>query len=121
MKIKTEANEISVSNYQKILDEIKKQISQTQKNILKNVTRQKVEMAWQIGKIIDQDLSKKDEKTYGQNLISKLEQDIGIGESVLYRMRNFYEFIERFAGDAIGRRIDILEIRKFLFQRMQFF
>ncbi len=89
-KMKNKINEISPANYQKILGQIQKQIAQTQKNIVKNVTRQKVEMAWQIGKIIDQDLAQKDEKTYGQNLISKLEQDIGIGESVLYRMRNFY-------------------------------
>ncbi|MBP7709808.1 MAG: hypothetical protein KA100_01910 [Rickettsiales bacterium] len=97
--MKNKISQISVPNYQKILAEIQKQISQTQKNIFNNATRQKVEMAWKIGKIIDQDLSKKDEKTYGKYLVKKLESDIGIGESALYKMRNFYKTYPKLPKD----------------------
>ncbi len=97
--MKNKISQISASNYKEILAEIQKQISQTQKNIFNNATRQKVEMAWKIGKIIDQDLSKKDEKTYGKYLVKKLESDIGIGESALYKMRNFYKTYPKLPKD----------------------
>ena len=92
-------NEIAISEYQKILSEIQKEISQTQENILNNATRQKVEMAWKIGQIIDRSLVKKDEKIYGTKLIKQLEKDVGISETVLYKMRSFYKTYPKIPKD----------------------
>ena len=43
-------------NYQQLLLKIQKQIKETQSNIVKNVAKQKVLMAWKIEKIIDEHL-----------------------------------------------------------------
>lgn len=87
--------QISTANYQKILKQIQLSISQTQNKI----TRDKVEMAWQIGQIIDKNLEKKDEKTYGKNLVEKLETDTSINRKVLYKMRSFYQTYPKLPKD----------------------
>lgn len=97
--MRNKISQISASNYQKVLSEIQKQIVQTQKNILNNVTRQKVEMAWKVGQIIDKALLKNDEKSYGAKLIQKLEQDVGIKETTLYKMRSFYKTYPKIPKD----------------------
>jgi hypothetical protein len=80
--------EILQSNYKAILSEIQKLISQTESNIVRNVTRQKVEMAWKIGKEINKHLFENDKDESGRKLIERLEKDIGISKTVLYKMRN---------------------------------
>ena len=79
--------QITKSGYQKILKQVRLSIKQAGKKILRN----KVEMAWKIGKIIDRDLEKKDEKTYGKRLIQQLERDTKISGTVLYKMRSFFQ------------------------------
>lgn len=90
---------ISALGYKKILTSIQKQITKTAKNIFQNTTRQKVEMAWNIGQIIDRSLKNKDEKTYGSHLISQLENDTNLSSSVLYKMRNFYQTYPKLPQD----------------------
>lgn len=78
-------------NYQKFLLKIRAQIDDTQENILKSVTRQKVVMAWNIGQLIDEYLPNKSTLSKGEGLIRQLSFDIGITSTVLYKMRNFYQ------------------------------
>jgi len=88
---KTTSSEISLNNYTKLLAEIQKHVKQTGENIFKTVTRQKVVMAWQIGKIIDEYLSKNNKSGYGEKLLEQLTKDILISKSALYEMRGFYQ------------------------------
>jgi endonuclease YncB( thermonuclease family) len=83
--------EISLNNYTKFLAEIQNHIKETQDNILKNVTRQKVEMAWRIGKSVDEHLVKNNKFGYGEKLIAQLAADTSLSDKVLYKMRNFYK------------------------------
>ena len=83
--------QISASSYQKILGEIKNEISQTQQNIFNNLTRAKVEMAWKIGQIIEKSLLEQGLENYGRNLVQNIARDLQVSESNLYKMRNFYK------------------------------
>jgi len=90
--------EITLKNYDKLLLEIRDHIKRTQGNI----ARQKVEMAWSIGKEVDDHLkqNKESEKgSYGTYLIKQLEQDVGLASQVLYRMRRFYTTYPRLPKD----------------------
>jgi hypothetical protein len=98
--MKKEKNtKILVSDYKKLLTEIKKQIAQTKNKIVQKVTRQKIEMAWQIGKLVDENLSKNSELGYGKYLLEQLEQDVGITHQVLYKMRSFYKTYKKLPRD----------------------
>lgn len=87
------------SNYKKILQQIQQSIAQTQTDIANSVTRKKVEMAWQIGKVIHQNLEKNNQSEYGKKLVEKLAQDILISKTVLYKMRNFYKTYPKLPKD----------------------
>ena len=56
--MKAKNTEIILNDYQKLLLEIQNHVKQTQGKIVKIVTREKVVMAWQIGKIINEHLAK---------------------------------------------------------------
>jgi len=82
-------SEITLKNYNKLLSQIQTHIKKTQSNI----ARQNVEMAWNIGKEVEEHLkqNKETDKTnYGNYLVKQLEKDVGITTQVLYRMRKFY-------------------------------
>ncbi|MBU6139955.1 MAG: hypothetical protein KGP29_00150 [Proteobacteria bacterium] len=98
-KIVVNSADISIGDYAKILKEIQSCISQTQNKIIQNVARQKVEMAWQIGKTIEKFLSKKDRAKYGERLITKLEADTAITKTVLYKMHGFYKTYPKIPKD----------------------
>lgn len=82
---------ITTSNYTKFLVEIRRQVDETKNEIIESITRHKVVMAWQIGKLIDEHLRQNSESDYGKRFFKKLESDIGIAEKVLYKMRSFYK------------------------------
>ncbi len=79
--------QIDKKTYKEILEKVLLSIAQTQNEIV----RSKVEMAWRIGKVIDESLPKKRAKEYGKNLVALLEKDTEISSTVLYKMRNFYK------------------------------
>jgi endonuclease YncB( thermonuclease family) len=83
--------EITNSSYQKLLTQVKQKITQTQTSIIKTITRQKVVMAWQVGELIDQHLLTTNTPRYGKNLINQLSKDTQISDTVLYKMRKFYQ------------------------------
>ncbi len=83
--------QISTQNYKKLLTKIRKTISKTQENIVKNVNYQKVTMGWQIGKEIDSHLKGQDKAEYGKKLFLQLVKDTGINRPALYQMHNFYK------------------------------
>ncbi len=91
--------EITSSDYKKLLTKIQKQIAQTQSKIIKTVTRQKVEMAWQIGKLVDEHLSQNSESSYGKHLFKRLEKDVGVAERSLYQMHHFYQSYPQLPAD----------------------
>lgn len=77
----------TLKNYTKLLAQIQKTIKKTETN----VNREKVVMAWQIGKIIDQHLEENNQAKYGEKLFEQLEKDTAIAQSILYQMCNFYK------------------------------
>ena len=83
--------QIALKNYSKLLAEIQKLITQTQKNIVQTVNRQKVVMSWQIGREIDTHLKSDERAEYGKQMFEELEKDTAIAKSVLYQMRAFYK------------------------------
>lgn len=82
---------IELNGYQKVLNQVQKTIKKTEQNIVQTVNSQKVEMCWQIGKIIDQHLLKNTRAEYGKNFFTQLASDISISEKTLYQMRSFYK------------------------------
>lgn len=87
-------HKITLKNYDKLLAQVQNFVAATQSNVAKIVTRQKVEMAWNIGKSISQHLAENNNSekgSYGKRLFEQLESDVGIAQSVLYKMRSFYQ------------------------------
>ncbi len=89
--MKKKPREITTKNYQDLLQKVQKQITETQNKIFQNTIRQKVEMAWEIGKLVAQHLSNNSDSNYGKNLIKRLASDVNIAEKTLYQMHNFYK------------------------------
>ncbi len=67
MSKKTKEIVIASGDYKKILRQIQKSIAQTHSDIANSVTRKKVEMAWQIGKVIHQNLEKNNDPNTVRN------------------------------------------------------
>jgi endonuclease YncB( thermonuclease family) len=78
--------QIIEKDYQKILKKVQNSIKLARGKIIRN----KVEMAWKIGRIIETSLPKNQKEKYGKDLIKKLEKDSLISATVLYKMRSFY-------------------------------
>lgn len=90
---------ITLVGYENLLTEIQKQIAQAQQNVVQNIARQKVVMAWNVGKIIDEHLSRNDKTGYGEKLMEKLVQDTALSDNSLYRMRSFYQSYPKLPKD----------------------
>ena len=90
-KLPSKNAELTSNDYKKLLTEIQKRVTKTQEKIVKNATREKVEMAWEIGKTIDEHLLKNKNSAYGKALFKQLEKDVRITAPVLYKMHHFYQ------------------------------
>lgn len=77
----------TLKNYTKLLAQIQKTIKKAETN----VNREKVVVAWQIGKIIDRHLGENNQAKYGEKLFEQLEKDTAISKSILYQMCSFYQ------------------------------
>lgn len=98
------AQEIVLKNYEKLLLSVRNEVRKTQENIAEIATRKKVEMAWNIGKSISKHLqenNQSEKNNYGKYLFSSLEKDVGIEETALYRMRNFYQTYPKLPRDDV--------------------
>ncbi|MBP7709772.1 MAG: hypothetical protein KA100_01715 [Rickettsiales bacterium] len=82
---------VILNHYQNLLEKVQKIIQETQREIVQTVNREKVEMCWEIGKIIDEHLLKNDRADYGEKLFNQLAKDISISKRTLYQMRAFYK------------------------------
>jgi hypothetical protein len=82
---------LTLNHYQDFLAKVQKIIQETERKIIQKVNREKVEMCWQIGKIIDEHLLQNNRADYGKKLFSTLAKDISIAEKTLYQMRSFYK------------------------------
>ncbi|MBP7710051.1 MAG: hypothetical protein KA100_03160 [Rickettsiales bacterium] len=87
--------QIIEKDYQKILKEVQNSIKLAQGKIIRN----KVEMAWQIGRIIETSLPKNQKEKYGQEIIKKLQRDILIDARVLYKMQSLYKAYPKLPKD----------------------
>ena len=83
--------EVTLNNYPELLQQIQKEIKQTEDKITKGIIRGKVVMAWNIGKVIGEHLLQNDRADYGKKLFEQLSADILIVKRTLYQMRNFYK------------------------------
>ena len=83
--------QITNSNYQNLLLKIQNRIKETETKIIATVMRQKVVMAWQIGKEIDDHLLSNNKAGYGEELMKQIAKDTLIAEKTLYKMRGFYQ------------------------------
>ena len=90
---------ISLKNYKKLLAEIKNCVQQAGEKIAKTSVRQKVVMAWQIGKLVSENLATSREESYGKHLLQELERDLLIKKSTLYQMHNFYQTYPKLPQD----------------------
>jgi len=82
---------IANSNYSTLLTNIKNKILTTQETVIQFAKREKILMSWEIGKLINEHLLQKGKADYGDNLFNRLENDLEIKSTVLYRMSNFYK------------------------------
>ena len=82
---------IALNDYKKLLAQIQKTISETKQDIVQSVNREKVEMCWQIGKILDEHLLKNNSSSYGKKLFHDLAKDVLIEKRTLYQMCSFYK------------------------------
>ena len=82
---------VILNHYENLLKKVQKIIQETQQDIVQTVNREKVEMCWEIGKIIDEHLVKNNRADYGKKLFQALAKDISIVERTLYQMRSFYK------------------------------
>lgn len=82
---------VILNHYQNLLEKVQKIIQKTERDIAQTANREKVEMCWEIGKIIDKHLVKNDRADYGKKLFGDLAKDILINERTLYQMRAFYK------------------------------
>ncbi len=82
---------VILNHYENLLKKVQKIIQETQQDIAQMVNREKVEMCWEIGKIIDEHLVKNNRADYGKKLFQALAKDISIVERTLYQMRSFYK------------------------------
>ena len=90
---------VTLKNYDQLLANVRNQIEDTKNNIANVVTRQKVMMAWQIGKLISEHLSKNLQKDYSDFLFKKLEDDVGLNKTVLYKMHAFHKSYPKLPKD----------------------
>ena len=93
------SNEIVLKNYSKLLSEIKNFINLAKEKIAKISVRQKVEMSWQIGRLINENLLQDARASYGKYLIDQLEVDLQIKRSVLYKMQAFHKTYPKLPKD----------------------
>ncbi len=97
--VKNNSAQIALVGYKKLLAEVQKEIAQAQSSAIKTITRQKVLMAWNVGKIINKNLSRNTKTGYGEKLIEQLVQDTSIADKVLYKMRSFYQAYPKLPKD----------------------
>ncbi len=96
---KNKPTEITLAGYENLLIEIQKQIAQAQNGVIQTITRYKVVMAWNVGKIINDHLSRNSKTGYGEKLIEQLAQDTSLADKVLYKMRGFYQTYPKLPKD----------------------
>lgn len=82
-------------DYEKVLRKVRDSIISAQNSI----TRSKVEMAWKIGKVIEEILPQDNREKYGQQLLKKMEDDTSTGVSSLYKIHSFYQSYPKLPKD----------------------
>jgi endonuclease YncB( thermonuclease family) len=96
---KKEVQKITLNNYTQLLSKVQARVKKTQATVAEIVTRQKVEMAWWVGKLLEEHLSQNQQAGYGKHLFARLEKDSGIAQSSLYKMQRFYRAYPKLPKD----------------------
>ncbi|MFH1208489.1 MAG: DUF1016 N-terminal domain-containing protein [Candidatus Omnitrophota bacterium] len=80
-----------VQTYDQLVAAIRKAHAASEARVEQAVRQEKVREAWEIGKLIDEHvLQHKERADYGKQVISRLAADLGMSESELHRMLEFY-------------------------------
>ncbi|MBI3306325.1 MAG: thermonuclease family protein [Candidatus Omnitrophica bacterium] len=83
-------SKLDVKTYPQLLHAIRDVRSASQKRVEQAVDREKVREAWETGKLINEHiLLNKTRAQYGERVIHRLSEDMGIGDSELNSMREF--------------------------------
>jgi len=85
-----------ILSYQPFLKEILSKIQQARYEMLKTVSRQTVELYWEIGKSVSEKVR---QEKWGKSVVEQLSKDLqtefpgvrGFSSSNIWRMKNFYE------------------------------
>ncbi len=96
------AAQIILKNYDKLLSEVKSYVEEAAESISKIATRKKIEMAWKVGRSVQNHLKENNQlekSSYGKHLFERLENEVGISQSVLYKMSNFYKSYPKLPAD----------------------
>lgn len=93
MKVSTSVKE----PYSVLLKRIKQEIARGLSRAQEAYNRQKLITYWKIGRTISNHLSRyKESINYGKRLYSRLSQDLGVSERMLYLITNFYNAYPHF-------------------------
>ena len=96
------AAQIILKNYDKLLSEVKSYVEEAAESISKIATRKKIEMAWKVGRSVQNHLKENNQlekSSYGKHLFERLENEVGISQSALYKMSNFYKSYPKLPAD----------------------
>ncbi len=89
--MRTKLQSISRSAYQKLVEEINSEINQSRATIRDLLKQKTVEAYWRVGKMIHEHvLEHKHRSNYGERLVSRLTDDVGLSKSTLYDCQKFY-------------------------------
>ena len=86
-----------ISNYRPFLDHVLTKIQTARYEMLKSVSRQTVELYWEIGKSVSEQMQN---EGWGRSIVEQLSQDLqrefpgirGFSARNIWNMKNFYEF-----------------------------
>jgi len=81
-----------VNSYEALLRKLKHEIQEGMQNAQKAFEKERVLTYWRVGEIINGHILEqgRDSSGYGQRLFRNLSKDLGVGELLLYRVRQFY-------------------------------
>lgn len=86
--------EVSLKEYGQFLAEVQNCMASS----VEILARQKVQTAWQIGRLIADHLGQNTQKDYSKEFFTRLESDVKITKSVLYKMHSFYKTYPELPG-----------------------
>jgi predicted nuclease of restriction endonuclease-like (RecB) superfamily len=90
---KKKSSEFILENYQEILRDIRSILEKAKSRAYRAVDNIRVQTYWQIGeRIVRAELEHKDRADYGDRLVDRLAEDIGLNKRDIYRIIQFFRY-----------------------------